>query len=791
MKFSEKWLREWVNPPIDLDELQAQLTMAGHEIDSVTPAAAEFSGIVVGEVTTAEAHPKKEHLYICQVNIGKQVINVVCGADNVRVGLKVPTACIGSRLPDGQEIKKAIIEDVSWEGMLCSSKELGLTDTANGIFILPPDAPIGKDIRTYLDVEDYIIDVDLTPNRGDCLSIAGIAREIGVINRCELMPHPAKTVEAQCKTTFPVTLSAPPGCSHYVGRVIKSIDITAQTPLWMQEYLRRGGLRSINPVVDVTNYVMLELGQPMHAFDLAKLQGSINVRFAQDDETLELLDGQEIQLNHECLVIADEKRVLALAGIMGGEESGVNGTTKDIFLESAFFSPPIIAQRARLYGLHTDSSHRFERGVDPELQVLAVHRATQLLLEIVGGQAGPAIEVREDDFLPKPKLITLRYDRIKKLLGITVSEEESIDILQRLDFTVFSKGTTWEVHVPVRRFDVSLEVDLIEEIARIYGYNNFPVHYPQASLVMHAVPENKLRLAQITQTLIERGFYEVITYAFVDSKLQRLLDPNIKAIELLNPISQDMAEMRTSLLPGLITTLQFNLYRQRSQIQLFETGLRFIPHDDQLDQQRVIAGIATGFAMPEQWGVPTRAIDFYDVKAMLSALFELTSDAESFTFHNQEHPSLHPGQAACIKRDDKVVGWMGVLHPQIAQTLELTDAVIVFELLLDEMEQASIPTVKAVSKFPVIRRDLSLLVKEDISVQMIQDKIKELGEDLLQDIRIFDVYRGQGVASGYKSIALGLIVQHTSRTLTDLEVTGLIDKIILGLQKSFGITLRD
>lgn len=792
MKFSEQWLREWVNPDWNSDDLVRQLTMAGLEVDSADPVAGEFSNVVVGKVLSCKKHPDAEKLTLCQVDVGESnTLAIVCGAANVRENLFVAVAKVGAKLPGGMKIKKSTLRGEESLGMLCSASELGLAEEAEGILELADDAPIGDDIRDYLGLNDMSIDVDLTPNRGDCLSVAGIAREVGVLSRNDVTRVDIVAVPADIKDVFKVKLSAPNACAQYVGRVIRGINPAAQTPVWMQEKLRRSGLRSISPVVDVTNFVMLELGQPMHAFDLQSLEGHIDVRMAKKDEALTLLDGKDIKIPETCLVIADAKKAIALAGIMGGEATAVTDNTQDIFLESAFFAPEMIAGKARLFGLATDSSHRFERGVDPELQRAAIERATVLLQAIVGGQVGPIIEVNNDDYVPKPKLVTLRHQRIKRVLGIDIPKEEELDILQRLDMTIFSQGDAWEVRVPTHRFDITLEEDLIEEVARVYGYNKIPVKRPQGTLFAYQRSEQQLLEHDFADALIARNYHEVISYSFVDKKLQQLIEPDQSAMALLNPISPEMSVMRSSLWAGLLQTMQYNQHRQQMNQRLYEVGLCFIPGDDELVQEKRIAGVITGQLNTAIWDRKEQDLDFFDAKADVEAMLALTGAKEEFRFVAEQHPALHPGQSARIVRNDQAIGWLGAVHPSIISELDLVGPMYVFELQCETLANAPLPKYSALSKYPAIRRDLSFLVDEQISVQAIKEKIANSTGEILKDVSLFDLYQGQGIESGEKSLAIGLTLQHPSRTLTDAEVAEFMDNVLVTLQQAFAVKLRD
>ena len=792
MKFSEKWLREWVNPPVSTDELAHQLTMAGLEVDAVEPVAGEFSKVVVGQVLKVEPHPDADKLRVCEVDVGQgEPLQIVCGAANVREGLKAPVALVGAKLPGGFKIKKSKLRGVPSHGMLCSASELGLAEQSEGLMELPDDAPVGTDLREYLDLDDVTIELGLTPNRGDCLSIAGVAREVGVLNRVPV-EGPAIPPQANAiKDVLAVHLEAPEDCPRYVGRIIRGIDPAAETPLWLQEKLRRSGLRSLGPVVDVTNYVLLELGQPMHAFDLARIAGGIHVRRATANEKLTLLDGQEVTLGEDTLVIADDRRPLALAGIMGGAESAVQDATRDIFLESAWFSPLAIAGRARAYGLHTDSSHRFERGVDPEMAVRAMERATMLLLEIVGGQAGPLIEQVDPEHLPVRHPVRLREARIERVLGTAVPGEEAQDILERLGMTVESTDEGWQITPPSFRFDIGIEEDLIEEIGRIHGYDNLPETTPSVHLRMPARPEGRVDLARIRERLVDLGYAEAITYSFVDPDFEKILDPDHPAIELANPISSDMAVMRTSLWPGLLQAAKYNLNRQQNRLCLFECGLRFIRQDSEIQQEMMVSGVLSGSVAPHQWGIPPRNVDFFDAKGHVEALLELTGRRADFTFTADSHPALHPGQCAAIVHAERgKVGWVGALHPATADRIGIGQTVYLFEIQADILQAGKVPAYRPLSKYPSIRRDIAVVVDADIPAAEVLETIRAAGAEHLTEVELFDVYTGEGIDLGRKSLALGLTLQDLSRTLKDTEVEAEVSHILDVLNNKLGATLR-
>lgn len=791
MKISETWLRSYVNPAVTTDELVAQLTMAGLEVDSVEPAAAVFSGVVVGEVIDMEKHPDADKLRVCRVNVGEaEPLQIVCGAANVRVGLKIPAALCGAVLPQDFKIKKSKLRGVESFGMLCSEKELGLAADANGLMELANDAPVGVDIRDYLSLNDSIIEVDLTPNRADCLSVEGIAREVAVLNEMDWTATQFDNSAVAHAESLTVSVNAPEACPRYLGRLIKGVNPQAETPLWMQERLRRSGVRSLGAVVDVTNYVLIELGQPLHAFDAAKLTGGITVRYAQADEELALLNGQTIKLDTESLVIADDNQALALAGVMGGSESAVSDSTQDIFLECAFFTPQTIAGKARSFGLHTDSSHRFERGVDFTLQARAIERATQLIVDIAGGSVGAITEVTTEATLPNRDAVLLRKSRLEKTLGIAIADERVVSIFQRLGLAVETLADGWKVKPTGFRFDIAIEADLIEEIARIVGYNNLP----NSSLLMRSslglATESVLELDRVKDLFVDRGYQEAITYSFVDEEIQQTIAPNDEVVRLKNPISADMAVMRTTLWCGLIKAALHNTNRQQNRVRLFETGLRFVQRDGETQQEKMLAGLALGSAYTEQWGEKTRKVDFYDVKADVEALFGLTGCEVQFV--PAEQTALHPYQTAeILNKDGQRIGWLGMLHPNLEKQLGFDSQVFLFELAQDLVLTKTSAKFKSLSKYPSVRRDLALLVNDDITANQLIDCIKNCNEPTLQDVVIFDIYRGKGVAEGCKSVALSITLQNDTQTLTDLEIDAIVSTLLDTLTRNTGAKLRD
>ncbi|WP_028686421.1 phenylalanine--tRNA ligase subunit beta [Pseudomonas fulva] len=792
MKFSEQWLRGWVNPQVSRDELVARLSMAGLEVDSVTPAAGQFSGIVVGEILATEQHPDADKLRVCQVSNGQETFQVVCGAPNARPGIKIPFAMIGAELPGDFKIKKAKLRGVESFGMLCSAAELQISEENDGLLELASDAPVGEDIRQYLSLDDASIEIGLTPNRGDCLSIAGLARDVSALYDVPVTRPLVPAVAAAHDEVRPVEVQAPAACPRYLGRVIRNVDLSKPTPLWMVERLRRSDVRSIDAAVDITNYVMLELGQPMHAFDLAEINGGIRVRMAEEDEKLVLLDGQEVALHADTLVIADHTRALAIAGVMGGEHSGVDtAKTRDLFLESAFFEPISVAGKARSYGLHTDASHRYERGVDSQLAREAMERATALLLEVVGGEAGPIVEAVSEQHLPSIAPVTLRAERIAQMLGMEMDPAQVEQLLNNLGLATEADGAgQWTVNVPSHRFDISLEVDLIEELARLYGYNNLPVRYPQARLAPQARPETRGELPNLRRLLVARGYQEAITYSFIDPKLFELFSPGVEPLLLANPISSDMAAMRASLWPGLVKAVQHNLNRQQDRVRLFESGLRFVGQLGNLAQEPMIAGVVTGSRLPEGWANGRDTIDFFDVKADVEALLGHSGALDDFTFVAGKHPALHPGQTAEIQREGKVVGYLGALHPELAKALDLDRQVFVFELVLADVVEGRLPKFSELSKFPETRRDLALIAGRDVASQDVLDVIRDNAGEWLTDLRLFDVYQGKGIDPDRKSLAVGLTWQHPSRTLNDDEVNTTLHTILTSLEQRLNTTLR-
>lgn len=787
MKLSENWLREWVDPDITTNELCDQLTMAGLEVEGFESVAPDLKQVVIGEIIKISPHPNADKLQITQVAVGQEEpLQIVCGAKNIYLGMKVPVAMVGAVLPGGFKIKPAKLRGAESFGMLCSEKELSLADDAEGIMDLPNTLKPGIDFSEALQLEDNCIEVDLTPNRGDCLSVRGVARELAVITCLEVKALDFAKIPIKSEDKLTVEVQDALACPTYYGRVINGINLDAKTPLWMQEKLRRGGVRSIGPLVDVTNYVMLELGQPMHAFNLAQIDEKIIVRQSVAGEKLVLLDGKILELKAGTLLITDKSKILALAGIMGGEASAVAADTQAIFLECAFFNPLSIAGVARKYGIHTESAHRFERGVDAKLQKMAIDRATELLLNIVGGQAGEITRTQEKAHLPKPVAIRLKFANVRRLLGVDFSADKIQDILQRLGMNLSTIAEGFEVLAPSWRFDIKIEADLIEELGRVYGYDKLPVTPINLSMHLPADYEAVRSLDAVKQYLVDRDYFEAISYSFVDGKILETMGLVEGSIALSNPIASDMSIMRTSLMPGLVQALQYNLNRQHKRIRLFETGLRFYQKDGKTQQVETLSGLVCGAVVDEQWADKSRKADFYDVKSDLEALL-----AKSFIYHKGQHPSLHPGQTARLDKAGKACGWLGKIHPQVAKKLEIPNNTVLFEIDLAPILAIEVPKFKSPSKFPMLRRDLSIALENNITADEVISMIKEKDFNFVQDVRIFDVYRGESLGTSKYSLALALDLQHDTKTLNDEDIEDTLSKILSFVKLEFKAELRD
>lgn len=794
MKISENWLREWVSLDATTEEIAHQLIMAGTELDGIEPVASAFTNVVVGQIKTIESHPDADRLRVCQVDVAAdELIQIVTNA-TVEVEQKVPVAMIGAQLPepDGKifKIKKSKLRGELSQGMFCGSETLGMGDTGEGLLEIPKDAKLGVDLRDVLDLDDVVLDLDTTPNRADLLSVAGVSRELGVILQASLTTPEFISIEANINESFPVKITANDLCQRYAGRILRDVNTQATTPDWMVEKLRRSDIRSLGPVVDVTNYVMLELGQPMHGFDFDKLEGGINVRNAKEGEKLVLLDGKEATLRADTMVIADEAKAVALAGIMGGEETAVSDSTNNIYLESAYFVPNKIMGKARSYGLHTDSSHRFERGVSPDLQQKAIERATQLIIDICGGKVGSITDVIANDELLTRNAISFERRRIKRHLGIEVDDARVEDIMTRLGCAVESMQDGWKITPPIFRFDLATPEDLVEEVARLYGYDNIPARLRPMEPRIANTPETQLNEDVFQNLLVARGYREAITYSFVPPDIESLFAPSKEQIKLANPISEELSVMRSTLWSGLIPALDKNVKRQQNRVRLFETGLSFQKSDEGLPEQRKkLAGVITGSLHSEQWGEKSRDVDFFDIKGDVEALLAEATGLE-FDFVVAEHTALHPGQSAQIMLGDEVVGLCGALHPAIEKELSLDQQVFVFELDISLISRKNLPVYSKLSPYPSVRRDLALLINSDVGYAEIDKSLKNIGINELNDSFVFDVYEGEHVDSGQKSIALGLIFQDFSRTLEEEEISVHVEKIMKTLEKETGAVLR-
>ncbi|CAK9885215.1 MAG: Phenylalanine--tRNA ligase beta subunit [Candidatus Erwinia impunctatus] len=796
MKFSELWLREWVNPAIDSAALSEQLTMAGLEVDDVIPVAGTFHGVVVGEVMQCMQHPNADKLRVTKVDVGgDRLLGIVCGAANCRQGLKVAVATVGAVLPGDFKIKAAKLRGEPSEGMLCSFSELGIDVEQNGIIELPAEASTGQDVRDYLQLDDVMIEISVTPNRADCLGMVGVARDISAVNKLPLTEPDIAPVAATHQACVPIKVEAAAACPRYLARVVKGIDLRAETPLWMKEKLRRGGIRSIDAVVDITNFVLLELGQPMHAFDLDRINGGIVVRHAAQDEVITLLDGSEVKLSNDVLVIADHEKALALAGIFGGAESGVREETVNVLLECAYFDPLAIAGRARRFGLHTDASHRYERGVDPEIQYKAISRATQLLLDICGGEAGPVVEATDNQMLPQSAKIILQREKLDRLIGHFIADEEVNDILVRLGCKVSLLASgKWQVLAPSWRFDLRIEEDLVEEVARIYGYNNIPNIPVKSDLVMTRHREADLSLQRVQTLLVDRGYQEAITYSFVDPKVQQLLHPGEESLLLPNPISVDMSAMRLSLWRGLLSAVIYNQNRQQPRVRLFESGLRFVPDtaaECGVRQEMLLAGVIAGPRNEEHWDLARENVDYYDLKGDVEALLELTGKNHQWSFQVGEHPALHPGQTAAIYLGSVRVGYLGVVHPELERKLDLNGRTVLFELEWQKVAERMLPDAVEVSRFPANRRDIAVVVAESVPAADVINECKKVGVNQIVGVNLFDVYRGKGIEPGFKSLAISLTLQDASRTLEEEEIASAVMQCVEALKERFQASLRD
>ena len=770
MKFSENWLRQLVDINADRDTLVHRLTMSGLEVEGVEPLGAALDGVVVAEIVGCEKHPNADKLRVCEVAAGGEKFQIVCGAPNARVGLKAPLAKIGAKLPNGIEIKQAALRGVDSRGMLCSAKELGIDADASGLMELPADAPVGESLARYLGLPDASIELKLTPNRPDCLSVHGLARDVGALFAAPFHPPEIKPQPNAIETKRTIRLDAGADCPRFVGRVIEGIDPGAKSPLWLVERLRRSGLRSISAVVDITNYVMLELGQPLHAFDNAKVFGTVVVRRARNGEKLKLLDGSEHALTERFLVVADDNGASALGGVMGGWDSRVTDATHDVFFEAAHWAPPIIMGRSRELALHSDAAHRFERGVDPELPRKAIERATGLLVAIAGGKAGPVVETVRADDLPKRPPVSLRRDRLARVLDIEVADIEVERILSALGMKLERTADGWRATPPSWRFDIEIEEDLIEEVARVHGYERVPTRAPRGELRVPPMPEGRLGAAAFRAQLAARDYVEAVCFAFLDAATLKQWQLDAGAVPLANPLSAELGVMRTSLLPGLVAALVANRRRQQERVRLFELGNVFAAGKDAPVETARIAGVAVGTVFAEQWGeTPRRPVDFFDVKGDVESMLALTQSAHAFRWAPSDAPWLHPGQSAAVFRGERRIGYVGALHPDLAKTLDTGTDVYVFELDFDAIAPRPLPSAVAVSKFPSLRRDISFELPETVPYAQVEALIRDAVGENLADIVLFDRYAGPNLGTDIKSLAIGLILQDRYRTLTDQD----------------------
>jgi len=795
MKITYQWLKDFTEVAVGPDQLAAQLTLAGLEVESVTPVAPPFSGVVVGEVLDCQRHPNAEKLSVCQVTTdGANRLQIICGASNVRAGLKVAVAQVGADLPNGVSIKRAKLRGLESEGMLCSARELGLGESQEGIMELPGAAPLSENLRDVLRLEDFTLEVNATPNRGDCMSVFGIARDYTAARQRRYLTYRPPVVAAQTDAVFPVTLESE-GCPLFASRVIHGVNAGAKAPDWIRERLRRVGSNSISAIVDVTNYVMLELGHPLHAYDLAKLSGGIFVRMARRDERIALLDGNEYTLDDEFLVIADAKGPVGLAGIMGGRPTAISADTKDVLIEAAHFVPDIVAGRARRLGLFTDAGQRFERGVDPELAASALERASELILQCAGGVPGPLQVTRTSQAATSDLWVPLRRARLSRLLGATVADDEVRAVLASISDQVEETVEGWSVRRPSHRFDIRIEADLIEEVARLRGFEHIAEQHALAPQIAGPAPEARVTNERILTAVADRGYREVITYTFVDPGLQRQLFPDTPALGLANPLSPELSEMRVSLWTGLLQACRDNMHRQQKRVRLFELGKKFLlesgARDGALREIDALAGVATGARLPEQWGSGHEPTDFFDVKADLLEVLALAGDTAQIHFEPDALTCLHPTRSARIYRGTTPIGWLGELHPQIIKAINFSNIAYLFELEIESAFMSNKLEFKEISRFPSLRRDLAVVLDESVPLAVLRENVTVSASALLRELRVFDVYRGPGVESGRKSIALGLILQDSSRTLTDVDADAVVTEVIARLRDELSATIRD
>jgi phenylalanyl-tRNA synthetase beta chain len=801
MKFSESWLRSFCNPSMTTDELSHALTMAGLEVEEVKPAAPPFTKIVVGEIVSREKHPNADRLSVCMVNVGslsEAPLQIVCGAPNARAGIRIPCAMVGAELPPDAEgkpfvIKQAKMRSVESNGMLCSAKELGISEASEGLLELPLDAPIGADIRDYMKLNDSVFEIKLTPNKADCLSVYGVAREVHAITGAPLAASPAREVKVTLTEVLPVKVLAPDLCGRFAGRVIRRVNAKAATPAWMRERLERSGQRSISALVDISNYVMLELGRPTHVFDLDKVQGGLEVRWGRKGETLKLLNGNTVGLDDQVGLISDARGVESLAGIMGGDSTAVDlETTKNVYVEAAFWHPLAIQGRSRRFNFSTDAGHRFERGVDWETIPAHLDYISALILEICGGEAGPVDDQTIN--VPSRKPVTMRIARAQKVIGVAVAADEMARIFTRLGLAHTRTSDAFTVTPPSFRFDIEIEEDLIEEIARIYGFDNIPALPPVARAALRARPSSERSLHDVRSAIAAQDYFEVINYSFVDESWERDIVGNPNPIKLLNPIASQMAVMRSSLIPGLLANIRYNANRKSDRVRVFELGKVFMRDakvkDGELTvegvaQPLMLAGVAWGGAVSEQWGAAKRNADFFDVKADLSSVLPVTA-----RFVKAEHPLLHPGRSARIDIDGHVVGWLGELHPKHLEAFEFIGSPVVFEVNASILIKNRSINVEPVSKQPTVRRDLALVVADSVDSETILTALKESATTVVRSVDVFDVYKGAGLPVDQKSVAIRILMQDTERTLEDAEIDATVQKMVAATQTKLGATLR-
>jgi len=789
MKFSENWLRQHVRIDADRERLAAALTAIGLEVEEVAELGGALDGVTVARIVECAKHPEADRLQVCQVDTGRERLQIVCGAPNARPGLVAPLATIGAQV-GALTIKAAKLRGVESHGMLCSAKELGLDEDASGLLELPDDAPIGTPLAEYLSLPDARFELKLTPNRADCFSVRGIAYDVAAALGAQVEPLDVAPVAARSSAALPVELHAGADAPRYCGRVIEGVDAAVPTPVWMAERLRRAGVRPVSFLVDVTQYVMLELGQPMHAFDRDALRGPVGVRRARDGETLTLLDGREVALDGEFLVITDAERAVALAGVMGGFDTRVTEATRNVFLESAHFAPSAIIGRARRLGMHTDASHRFERGVDPELPRLALEYATRLILDHAGGTPGPVVETALPEHLPRPACVRLRRARLARVLGLTIGDGEVERILRALGFEVSADAEGWAVRAPTRRFDVAIEEDLIEEIARIHGYDAVPATLPQGTVPLRVASETRVDEDELRRHLAARDFLEAVNFAFVDAALLEAWDASAQAVPLANPLSAELAVMRTRLLPGLVAALARNVARQQTRVRLFELGRVFAAGADGEAPRETprVAAVACGEAEAEQWGLPARAVGFHDLKGDLDSLAALCG--ATLEYRPAAPAWAHPGRAAEVLREGRAIGFIAELHPRLLRRLDLDHAVVAFELDLEPLLSRPLPRARAGSKYPSVRRDLAFVVAETVPWSALEATIRAAAGPSLRDLVLFDRYQGKGVETGFRSLATGLILQEESRTLTDRDVDTAVAAVMSALEREHGARIR-